>query len=166
LDAPTSAWVMLFRGSGKWAQVGWWKRSNGTREAFAQWTDGNGNIGGTEVFPGSAVGTFPKYQVIYNPAAGGANSEFLFERNNSVLWRVSPTGWQPNAVQANGETHNDRSQMPGGFNAPMWLDQVQYTVGGGWIDINTPANVTFPNFHSAVKTNAHLYKIWDDECPT
>jgi hypothetical protein len=105
---------MLFRGSTNWAQTCWWKKSNGTREAFVQWTAADG-VGGTEVFPGSPVGTFQTYLTIYNPASGGTNSEFVFERNNSVLWRVRPATFEPNAVQANGEAHNDRNQMPGGF---------------------------------------------------
>lgn len=80
--------------------------------------------------------------------------------------RVSPAPWQPNAVQANAEVHNDRNQMPGGFNAPLWMDQVQYTNGGAWTDINTPDFVTDPNIHGGVKTNSHLYKAWDKACAT
>jgi hypothetical protein len=156
---------MLFQGSSRWAQAGWWKLSNGTRQAFVQWTNASG-VWSTEVFAGSPVESFQTYQVIYNPSVGGTSSEFVFERNNSVLWRVSPAGWQPDAVQANGETHNDRNQMPGGVNAPMWLDQVQYTVGGGWIDINTPVSITDPTIHGAVKASSHLYKIWDKACTT
>ena len=119
----TSAWVMLSSGGSKWAQDGWWKDPNGARSAFVQWTDATGHFF-TEHFTASALGTFPTYQTIYNPAAGGAQSEFVFERNGSVLWRVSPTLWVPATVQSEGEIHNRTDQMPGGFNNPVYLDQM------------------------------------------
>ncbi|MBI2782404.1 MAG: hypothetical protein HYX55_11500 [Chloroflexi bacterium] len=119
-----------------------------------------------ENFSAGTLGTFPTYQAIYNPASGGAQSEFVFERNGSVLWRVSPTAWVPATVQSEGEIHNRTDQMPGGFNNPLYLDQMQYTTGGAWTDMNTNSFVTNSTIHSALKFSSRLYKIWDKACPT
>lgn len=90
----------------------------------------------------------------------------MFHKDNSVLWRVRPATFVPNAVQSNGEIHNDMNQMPGGVNAPLWLNNVQYTIGGGWIDINTAGGASLPNWHGVQKVNGHFYKIWDKGCAT
>jgi hypothetical protein len=164
IDAATTVWDMMNSGGSKWAQVGYWKDGSG-RSAFVQWTDNSGHWF-TEHFAASPVGESRTYETIYNPAAGGAQSEFVFERNNSVLWRVSPTLWQPNTVQVNGETHNRANQMPGGFNATVWLEQVRYSVGGGWININSPVSITDPNIHFASKESSSFYRIWDWACAT
>jgi hypothetical protein len=165
IGPATSAWTMLNSGGTRWAQVGWWKPVGQAREAFVQWTD-NSNHWFTESFAAGAIGTFPTYQTVYNPAVGSTPSEFVFERNSAVLWRVRPTLWVPATVQAYGEVHNRTDQMPGGVRAPVWLDQVQYTIGGAWTDINSAAGVTDGTLHGVEKTNSHLYKIWDKRCDT
>lgn len=154
----TSAWVMLYRGGTKWAQMGWWKETN-ARFMFVQWTDDSGHWF-TELLDDFPVGTFSTYEVNYNPGP----SEFVFQVDNSNYWYVSPTLWQPNALAAKGESHNYTDQMPGGTQAPMWLDRVQYTTGGQWINIGTAAVATDPNKHGALKSSNQLYKIWDKAC--
>lgn len=157
----TTAWNMLNSGGSKWAQVGWWKDISGARWAFAQWTDNGGNWF-TQFFTASPVGASPNYQTIYNP---GANPKFLFERDNVVLWQANAL-WQPATVQVHGETHNLADQMPGGFNATLWFEEVHYTMGAGWLNINTAAGTTDPGNHGALKVNAEFYKIWDRDCAT
>ena len=65
-----------------------------------------------------------------------------------------------------GETHNLADQMPGGFNATLFFEEVHYTMGAGWINIDTAAGATDPGNHGAQKVNAEFYKIWDRDCAT
>lgn len=165
-DDITAAWVMLNLGGSEWAQDGWAKEANGSRWTWAQWTLDSSPWVDDSFWPPSAIGSMPEYKTSFNPAVPGTPSEIVFHKNGSVLWRVRPAQFVPNTIQANGEIHNDMNQMPGGTNAPLWLDNVQYTVGGGWIDINTAGGATHTSWHGFQKVNGHFYKIWDKGCAT
>jgi hypothetical protein len=150
---------MLNSGGTKWAQVGWDKALNGTRHDFVQWTDNSGHWF-TENFSASPIGSTPNYETIYNP---GASPAFLFERDNAVLWQAAAL-WQPATVQTMGEIHNKADQMPGAVSSQVFLDNAYYTMGNGWLEINSdPFSSDWNNFTS-IKASAHFYSIWDRMC--
>lgn len=130
------------------------------RVHWAQWTDNNRNIYFRD---GTSIGTGPGYTYYAYWLSG--TKQFRFMNGSTTLWTVAG-GWTPSAIQAYGETHTPRAQMPGDTSNKVLMSGVKYIKGSDttWTSINTAAGVNNSTWYGATKNSSTSYYIWDKFC--
>jgi hypothetical protein len=146
----------------RWAQVGWWKKANGTREVFVQYTNNSGGWP-TSTYPARPVGTSTTYIVTRRFEDGFWR--FRFYENNTQLTSISTLTWTPTQYAVRGETHLPNNQMPGGYASPLDFWTTYYYVGDSLFGVATATDVYNPSWHGAYRFSGGVhYQVWDRAC--
>ncbi len=157
----TSAWSMLFlTGSKYYAQVGWLKSPNGTRNTFVEFVylpDGRYR---TDTFPPDSTGTYHTYKVTVRTRDGFVD---YYDDGNDI--DESPQFADYNEGQIFGEIHTLANQMPGGKNNHMRFQgsHIFYNAGNHEFDgaPSSDLGTTYWNYNVVSTTEL---AIWDKAC--
>jgi hypothetical protein len=125
--STSSAWVMVNRVGGQtYAQDGYLKYSSWVSpQMFSEWHNQDTGQGSQQWWGVLGSGAQVKYQVALN----AAGTRYLFQINGTTLSSVSTSDLgftTAGQIQAGGETHDTRDQMPGRVGNKVLFDTVQY----------------------------------------
>jgi hypothetical protein len=163
-NETVSAWVMIEAESdySDRSQVGWLKYATGKRWSFSEWTYDNLGNWTRQHYTPQPVGNYTVYEVYWDP-----NTERLQHWINANLVVSHMRHFTMRRANNHGETHNQGSQMPGGFD-----DHEQFTFSyvGDLSDnlyaFNGTLEVDEPDWHGAAEATPTGFHIWDRACQT
>lgn len=164
----TTAWVMLDNASnpGSYAQIGWYKVSDGTRNVFMEYTDQNGQFHRSLGAP-FPVGNFTPYEVWWD--AGNQRLDFFAQ---NTLFGTAIRYFTIREAEQFGETHSLNSQMPEGTNSheEFTFSTVSNLAGTGYNFDGSSGGaativITNATIHDAVRASTHTrIDTWDKAC--
>lgn len=175
----TSQWVMLAYSGTKWAQVGWTEYPGSQRNTFVEFQD-PGVSGWDNYFPPYAINSSIKYQVTYQPTCPSDTCFSFFANNTSPQLAGTKYNWTPNDAESFAETHDQASQVPGGYFNPSSASDlhVYYNAGssGSWnnmdghdyTETNHGGPGTGPSWDNVSNNGLYgntSYDTWDSTCP-
>jgi hypothetical protein len=166
--SQSTAWVMLDNPGGGYAQIGWMKQSDGTRNTFMEYTDQTGMYHTTVDAPWP-VGNFTPYEVWWD----AGNQRLDFFAGNSLFGTAIRYFTMGEAGQF-AETHTLDSQMAEGtnsheeftFSTVSNLAGSTYNFDGAGGGLAT-VSITNASIHDAVRASTHTrIDTWDKACST
>lgn len=162
----TTAWVMLDNANSSYAQIGWYKVSNGTRNVFMEYTDQNGNYHRSLGAP-YPVGNFTPYEVWWD--AGNQRLDFFAQ---GTLFGTAIRYFTIREAQQLGEIHSLDSQMPEGTNShEEFTYSTVSNLAGSTYNFDGASGgaatvvITNATIHDAVRASTHTrIDTWDKAC--
>lgn len=150
--------------SSYYSQVGWVKYATGQRRSFSEWVvtaNGSRQVLHAE-YPAWPVGNWTLYEVYWDP-----NTQRLQHYINGNLVQSHIRYFTMRRADISGETHEYRSQMPGGFNYHEQLSGSYVAdLGGGLYTFNGILNITDGSIHDRAQGSSTRLDIWDKACAT
>ena len=146
-----------------WSQVGWIKFENGNRRMFSQWTDvpefGHWS---TRYYGAYPAGNFTLYEVYWDP-----NTQRIQHWANGAILVDHLRYFTMRKAEVLGETHEYRSQMPGGTAShERFRNSYVGNLSNGIYAFNGTPFVTDSAIHSASKVSTTRLDVWDNACGT
>ena len=174
----TSQWIMLDNGN-DWAQVGWFEYPGNERYTWVEFND-PGHSSWDNWFPSYSINSTIKFQITYQPTCPSDTCFSFFANNTSPQLTGSKYNWTPTDAQSNAETHDQASQIPGGYddlpNSGASNLHVYYPAGssGSWYTMSGETATSWSGGSGSAPswvnvsdpgTTQTWYYDWDSACP-
>jgi hypothetical protein len=169
-------WVMIDNPT-DWAQVGWIEFPGNQRYVFVEFND-PGVTTWDNYFSPYAINSDIKFQVTYKPTCPSNTCFSFFADNSPTQLTGSKYNWTPTDAQSYSETHDQASQIPGGYDNVSTATNlhVYYNAGssGSWnnMDGYDTANEGYdggagPSWDNVSNPGVYgntSYSTWDSAC--
>jgi hypothetical protein len=163
----TSAWPMIENDEVPqyYSQVGWLKYATGTRRTFSEWIY-NDSTGTRQVahreYPAQPVGNWTLYEVYWDP-----NTQRIQHWINANLVQSHRRFFTMRRADIYGETHELRSQMPGGYNFhEQFTESYVANLADDIYEFLGTVDIEDPSIHDAAVGSSTRLDIWDKACAT
>ena len=159
--SQVSVWVVLNRGTTRWAQIGWirWKDAGVyAKSTFEQHVTDAGQV--VTNYTTRLYGTV-NYRIDWTPST----NRFSLKRNGVEYWAVT-LAWDPLTYEVYGETHREFDQMPGHYGGPMEFTNTYASLTGSstWSSLTSSAGSNANDWYGAARVNGLRYQVWDKQC--